>query len=131
MANAVYPKFKEALLKGDVDLDTATLAVALIDLADYTYNAAHDFYDDVSAAAVATVNLASVTTTNGLIDAADAVFTSVTGDVSEALILYINTGSAATSRLVAFFDTGVTGLPVTPNGANINITWNASGIVQL
>lgn len=132
MANAVYPKFKEALLKGDVDLDSATLAVVLVDLADYTYSSAHDFLDDVaSGGRVASVDLSSVTTTNGLIDAADAVFTAVSGDVSEALILYINTGSAATSRLVAFFDTGVTGLPVTPNGANINITWNASGIVQL
>jgi hypothetical protein len=33
--------------------------------------------------------------------------------------------------LFAFFDTGVTGFPVTPNGGNINITWHASGIVQL
>ena len=131
MANVIYPKFKEALLKGDVDLDTATLAVALIDTADYTYNSAHDFYNDAAAGKVATVYLTSVTITNGLIDAAYAIFTAVTGDVSEALVLYINTGNDATSQLVAYFDTGVTGLPVTPNGANINITWNASGIVQL
>lgn len=132
MANAVYPEFKEALLKGDVDLDTATLAIALVDLADYTYDAAHDFLDDVpSGARVAVVDLTGVTTANGLIDADNAVFPSVTGDVAEALILYINTGSAATSRLVAFIDTGVTRLPVTPNGTNINIAFNASGIVQL
>ena len=32
---------------------------------------------------------------------------------------------------MAFLDTSVTGLPVTPNGGNITVTWNASGIFQL
>lgn len=130
MANAVYPKFKEHLLKGDVDLDTATLSIALIDGADYTYSSTHETYatDVPTAAKVATVALSSVTTVNGLIDAADPAFTSVTGDPCEALILYVSSG---TTYLVAYFDTGVTGLPVTPNGGNINVTFNASGIVQL
>lgn len=133
MANALYPRFKEALLKGDIDLDTQTLAVALVDTADYTYNAAHQFLSDVAVGGrVALVDLTSVTvSTAGVVDAADATFTAVTGDVSEALVLYINTGNAATSRLVAYYDTGVTGLPVTPNGGDITITWNASGIFAL
>jgi len=58
-------------------------------------------------------------------------YTAVTGASIEALLIYIDTGSAATSRLVAYIDTGVTGLPVTPNGGDIVITWNASGIFQL
>ena len=32
---------------------------------------------------------------------------------------------------MANIDTGVTGLPVTPNGGDISITWNASGIFTL
>jgi hypothetical protein len=32
---------------------------------------------------------------------------------------------------VLFEDTSVTGLPVTPNGGNIVITWNASGIFTI
>lgn len=71
------------------------------------------------------------TYTNGLLDAADATFTTVTGDVSKAIVLWLDTGVESTSRLFAYIDTGVTGLPVTPNGGNINIIWNASGIVQL
>jgi hypothetical protein len=51
----------------------------------------------------------------------------VTGDVSEALILFIDTGTPGTSRLIGFYDAGVTGLPVTPNGGDINVTVNASG----
>jgi hypothetical protein len=29
--------------------------------------------------------------------------------------------------MAAFYDTGLTGMPVTPNGGNINVTVNASG----
>jgi hypothetical protein len=133
MANAIYPKFKEQALQAGVNLSSGDIKAVLVDLADYTYSAAHEFLSDVALAGrVATSpNLASKTFTNGLFDAADVSFTAVTGDQSEALILYIDTGTAGTSRLIAFFDTGVTGLPVTPNGGDINVTWNASGIFQL
>jgi hypothetical protein len=135
MANAIYPKYKEALLSSGANsaLSSGTVKVLLIDLADYTYSSSHQYLSDVAAAArVATgAALANKTVTNGLFDADDFSFTSVSGDQSEALILFIDTGTESTSRLVAFFDTGVGGLPVTPNGQNINITWNASGIFQL
>lgn len=133
MANAVYPKFKEALLDdlANIDVNDGTLKAALIDTADYTYSGAHDFWDDASAGVVGTPQtIANTTVTNGLLDGDDVTFTAVTGDSVEAIILYLDTGSAATSRLVAYIDTGVTGLPVTPNGGNIAITWDASGIVQ-
>lgn len=135
MANALYPKFKQALLQGDITggLDAVNVKAILVDLADYTYSAAHDFLDDVpSGARVATsANLASKTFTDGTMDAADFAFTAVTGDPSEALILYVDSGSEATSQLIAFYDTGVTGLPVTPNGGDINVTVNASGLFSL
>lgn len=135
MANAVYPKYKEALLTGstNISLTSGTVKAVLVDLADYTYSAAHDFYDDIpSGARVGTPQtIGSVTVTGGLFDGADITFPSVTGDQSEAIVIFIDTGSEATSRLVAILDTGVTGLPVTPNGGNIGITWNASGIFQL
>lgn len=133
MANVIYPKWKEAVLNGGTNVAlSGTVKVTLVDLADYTYSAAHDFIDDVPAGArVATATLGTKTYTNGLFDAADATFTTVTGDVSEALIFWIDTGVEGTSRLFAYIDTGVTGLPVTPNGGNINIIWNASGIFQL
>ena len=134
MANAVYPKYKELLLGTQTasSLTAGTVKVALIDTADYTYNAAHDFYDDVSAGVVGTPQtIGSVTVTNGLFDGADVTFSSVTGDPCEALVIYIDTaGAAGTDPLVAYIDTGVTGLPVTPNGGDITITWNASGIIQ-
>ena len=135
MANLLYPKFKDALLTGAANsvLSSGTVKAALIDLADYTYSAAHEFYSSVPGAAVVGTpqTLASKTTASGLFDAADCVFSAVTGDPCEAVLIYIDTGTGSTSRLVGLFDTGVTGLPVTPNGGDINLVWNASGIFQL
>jgi hypothetical protein len=71
--------------------------------------------------------LTSKTITNGVFDAADKTLTAVTGDPSEAIILYKHTGTESTSNLIVFID----GLSVTPNGGDIVIQWHASGIFAL
>lgn len=131
MASAIYPLFKQALLQGTYDLSTATVRAVLVDTGTYTYSAAHDFYNDLSGV-VGTESgaLASKTFTNGTFDAADITFTAVTGNTAEAIVLFVDTGNAATDALIAFIDSA-TGLPVTPNGGDINVTWNASGIFTL
>lgn len=133
MANALYPKWKQALLEftANNDLDGQTVKVALV-TAGYTYTSTDQYYSSVSASVVGTPQtIGSKTFTNGVFDGADVTFTSVTGSQVVSLVIYIDTGSAATSPLVAFIDTGVTNLPVTPNGGDILITWNASGIFAL
>lgn len=131
MANAVYPKFKEGLIQATSGTAlTGTLKAALVDTGTYTYNSAHDFYDDVSGVVGTPQTIGSKTYTNGLLDGADVTFTAVSGSTAEAIVLFLDTGTPATSRLVAYLDNGVTGLPVTPNGGDITITWNASGIIQ-
>lgn len=135
MANALYPLWKEQLLQftANNNLSAGTVKVALIDTGAYTYSAAHQFYSSASAAAVGTPQtLAGKTFTNGVFDSStNPTFTAVTGNSIEALIIYVDTGVAGTSPLVAYIDTSVTGLPVTPNGGDISITWNASGIFAL
>ncbi len=133
MANALYPKWKEQLLQftANNNLSAGTVKVALV-TAGYTYSAANQFYSSVSASVVGTPQtIGSKTFTNGVFDGDNVTFTAVTGSQVVSLVLYIDTGSAATSPLVAFLDTGVTNLPVTPNGGDITITWNASGIFAL
>lgn len=129
MASIVYPKFKESILQAGVNLSSADVKVTLVDTADYTYSAAHDFYDDVTAGGrVATSgNLANKTFTNGVFDADDVTITGVTGDVSEALVVWVDTGVEATSRLVAYIDTvsGGGALSFTPNGGNLTIQWDS------
>jgi len=132
MASAVYPIALKAFLDGDIDLLTDDIRAILVDVADYTYNAAHDFLDDVPAGARVKVSdaLASKTTTGGVFDAADKTLSAVTGDQSEAIIIYKHTGTDSTSNLIAYIDSG-SGLPFTPNGSDLTITWNASGIFSI
>jgi len=126
MANALYGLGREKFLNADIDWAADNIKVVLVDTNDYTVSInTHEFLSDVAAGArVATSsNLASKTSTLGVADAADVTFTAVTGDQSEALVIYKDTGSAATSPLIAYIDTA-TGLPVTPNGADITVTWD-------
>lgn len=134
MANAIYPKYKEAILGAatNTNLLTGTVKVALVDTGVYTYNAADQFLSSLTGVVGTAQTIgATKSVTNGLFDGGDVTFTSVTGNSVEALVIYVDTGTAGTSPLVAYIDTSVTGLPVTPNGGNITITWNASGIFQL
>jgi hypothetical protein len=132
MANAIYPKWKEAVIQAAANSGlNGTVKVALVDTSVYTYNAAHDFLDDVSGVIGTAQTLAGKTYANGYFDADDVVFTTVSGDSAEALLIYIDTGTPSTSRLVAYLDTGYTGLPVTPNGGNITVEWDAAGIFRL
>lgn len=139
MANAIYPKWKEALLQATANSalngsGATGVYCALIDTNDVSYNAAHEFYSSIAAGVVGTDQEIGATKsyTNGVFDGGDLTFPSVTGDPCEALIIYVkNAGANTTWRLVAYLDTGVTGLPVTPNGGDITVSWNASGIIGL
>jgi len=132
MANVVQSSAKKLFLDCDLDLLTDTIKVYLIDTADYTYSASHANLSDIpSAARVANATLASKTTTNGVFDAGDATFTAATGDISEALAIVKDTGTESTSPFITYIDTGVSGLPVTPNGSNILVQWHSSGIFGL
>lgn len=127
MATAIYGISRKKFLDGGINMLTDDIRVILIDTADYTVLIdTHDFLDDVPAGARVAVSgaLASKTTTLGVFDAADITFSSVTGDVSEALIIYQHTGTDATSELIAYIDSA-TGLPVTPNGGDITVTWDS------
>jgi hypothetical protein len=132
MANAIYPKYKEAVLTSAANSSLAgTLKATLVDTSAYTYSAAHEFLSSLAGIVGTAHILNSKSYTDGVFDAADVTFHAVTGNSVEAIVLYTDTGNANTSRLVAYLDTGFTGLPVTPNGGDITVTWNASGIFAL
>lgn len=136
--NIWYPKFAEALFTRPTNsnLVSDTINVVGVNLSGggttYTYNAAHDFLDDVpSGARIGTPQtLGSKTFADGVFDAADISFPSLSGDSIEALLLYVHTGSDATARLIALIR-NAQGLPLTPNGQNQPVAWNAGGILVL
>jgi hypothetical protein len=68
-------------------------------------SASGDNWDDFDAAVVGTPQtLTSPTVVAGVADAADATFTSVTGNSVEAFVIYKDTGTASTSRMAVFND---------------------------
>lgn len=131
MANGLYAKAKQAFLDKGHDLNTDDIRVVLSDAADYSQNlSTHDFLDDVPAGARVAVSstLGSPTITDGVFDTADFSWTLVSGDQSEQIIVYNHTGGADSARgLLVFYDTGITGMPVTPSGGDINGTVHSSG----
>lgn len=127
MANAMYAKGKQHILAGDVDLENDTIEAVFLDGADYTPNlATDDALDDIAGGAFVGTGtaLASKTVTDGVFDAADTTLTGVTGDQAEYILVYKDSGSAATSWLLALYDTA-TGLPFTPNGGDATIAWSS------
>lgn len=133
MANALYPKYKQLLLGAGLNLTSLDVKAILVDGSDYSYSAAHDFLDDVPGGAIVATsgNFANKTVALGVFDADDITFSSVSGDQSEILIIYRDSGSPATSELIAYLDTGITGIPVTPGGGDILVVWDAAGVFTL
>jgi hypothetical protein len=117
-----------------VDFNTDNMDLSLLDATDSgAITSANVDYDEVdTATVVATGNLAAVTITNGVVTVAGTTtFTAVTGDAADYLTLWKNSGAAATSPLVITWDSATTGLPVTPNGGDIVVTFGSSTVVTL
>lgn len=143
MANSFYNAFLNGILGAHatrVDLDADTIKMFLNDngaASGAPDAAADDFYDDTSAGLIGTaytlanktVGTVAVGVFDNTVDPAPA-FTAVSGATVEALIFFKDTGTPSTSNLICWFDTA-TGLPLTPNGGDVNVTFNASGIFKV
>jgi hypothetical protein len=132
MASVIYPAAKEQFLQGGIDLSSSTIRAVLIDTGTYTYSAAHDAYDDLSGI-VGTESdaIGNKTFTAGVFDGDNITFSSVTGNTAEAIVVFVDSGTASTDLLLAYIDSASAGLPATPNGGDITVTWNGSGIFAL
>lgn len=128
MANALYDKGRQSILEGAIAYLTDNIKLVLSNIAGghYTVNLATDqFLSSIAGGdRVATSgNFTTKTSTSGVADADDVVLSAVSGAACGAIAVYKDTGSAATSNLLAYIDTA-TGLPVTPNGGNITVQWD-------
>ena len=125
MANALYNKAREGFAKGQINWETDTIKAVLVDSGAYTYSAAHQFISDVpSGARISSIQtLSGKTATDGACDANDLTFPSVSGASIEVIVIFKDTGTEATSPVLAYIDSG-TGLPITPNSGDIIVTWD-------
>lgn len=138
MANARFDVYAENLTGHGahttrVDFANDDLRMLLIDTADDDPNIAtdEDLADITGAAIVATSpDLTGFANVNGLLSCDAFTFSTVTGDQSEEMVLYKHTGTPSTSILLVSYDTFASGMPVTPNGGDIDVT-DPSGLFQL
>lgn len=125
MASALFPSYKALILGAGLNLTSSLIKVALIKNT-YTYNSAHDFYDDVSANVAGTPQtLSGKTVTSGVFNnSAGHTFTAVTaGATVNALILYYDSTVAGTSSLIAYIDNAGT-MSIATNGGDITVAWD-------
>ena len=126
MANTLYDYCRQRFLEAQINWMTDTVKVILVSTSAYTpQTAVHQYLADipVSARIAGPVTLTAKATTGGAADAADCTFTSVLGATINAIVIYKDTGTEATSPLIAYIDTA-TGLPISPNGGDIIVTWD-------
>lgn len=131
MANALFNPGREGFLDGTIDWDTAVIKVALV--RGYTFDATDKFVSDLTGATlhVTSSALANKTKTDGIADADDVVFTAVTADANNHVVIVFQSSAvgggadvaATAQRLIAFYDTG-TNIPVVPNGGDATIAWD-------
>ena len=148
MAVGIHDNFRNAQLGVPanttltVDFDADDIDCALLDADDSgAITVATENYGQVDTADVVadradsadvpltTKTIGSVAT--GVFDADSVTFGSITGDAADYLTLYKYDATPANATLIATWDSDITGLAVTPNGGDITVTWNASGIIRI
>ena len=145
MASGLYANYKELCLGGGThalpDLNTDAIDVGIVSGADYTENlATHQDWSDTTYAldtcynSEPTVQLTAgnSTVTAGVWDNSDnQVFTAVAIDGVkdvDAIVHFLSSGVVTTDTLICFHDGFAA---VTPNGGDITVAYNASGIFAL
>jgi hypothetical protein len=124
MANRIYPKLKVRMATGiTINFITTTIRVVMIDGALYTYDDAHEFLSDIVLAALVGISLplaGKEMSELGAFSSNNARWEGITGNSVETAALFFDSGTPSSSRLIAFYDTGMTGLPVSPAGESFN-----------
>lgn len=147
--NVLYPSYRNSVVgktsdySTRVDADTDTLftlfednATAVVDTdifwAAYTAGEAPTFANRLVLTGVTAGTLVGGAAATGTVDAVDSVFTGAsaigaTATTYESLIVAKFITNAAASPLLSHYGSA-TGLPLTPNGADITVVWNSSGL---
>jgi len=125
MANVLYDPGREGILDRTIDMVSGDVRVMLVK-AGYVFDAADKFLDDTGANDNGrSASLESKTYTGGVFDAADTILNAVAAVASDALVIFLHTGSDATARLVAYIDEPASGLPFTPAaGQEVATAWD-------
>lgn len=139
MASSQYTLGLQKIVNGSIDLLNDNLKLIMVDTAAYAVNLDTDEFlsaipigDRIATSGnLAGKTITIDTSTNPdqvMFDANDGTFTAVTGDPTEAVVLIKDTGDAATSPLIAYYDGASVAL--TPNGNDVDFVISASGLMR-
>lgn len=135
MTARLYPSYAQSLLDSSApDLSSTNIKIAAFTTAGYTFSTAHNFADDLGTAVATTGNLASKTITDGTFDAANPSLGSPAGGSTiTRLVAYQDTGTPATSPLIAYIDEDASGaaISIATNGEAITLNLHALGLIGL
>jgi hypothetical protein len=135
MASILYNEGNQSIIDRDIDLVSDTLKAMLVN-STYTPDKDDQFIDAGGASDAVDARLSGTTdqtlgskvigkdTTSDFVyfDAADVVFTAVTtAQTAVAVVVYKDTGTPTTSKLIAYLD--ITDTPT--NGGDITVQWAA------
>jgi hypothetical protein len=135
VTNNLYNKAREGFVTGEIVWKSTGGSVIKASLVrGYTYSSTHKFVSEVLGAGgtiIATETLGSLTNTDGVLDAANAVFEGVpAGAPIPHCVIYqasAVTGGAdvptSQQRLIVCMDKG-SGLPILPNGQDVTGDWS-------
>lgn len=135
MASVLYDNGRQGFLDGSIVWKSGGSVLKCALVRGYTFSAAHQFYSDVTGAGgtltADSPAMAPAAVGAGVADAADVTFTAVTAGAPYTAIIVFQSSAVTggvdvartAQRLIAYIDTA-TGLPVTPNGQNITISWD-------
>jgi len=140
MATIVTDEVRDAQLGAPthsvIDFNGDTMTASLLDEDDSgAITTSTVDYDELDAAVVVAAQAMGSLTVGvvgvGIFDAADTVFSSVSGDDADWLAVWKDSTVAATSPVAIGFDSATTGIPVSPNGGDITVTWAGGGILAI
>jgi len=140
MANIFFNKAKAALLSGEINWASDTIKLSLMEDT-YTPNqASQDYWSQISSEECSGTGYTTKTLANkavteddannkSIADADDITWTGLNVGTVKGAVIWKDTGNPATSPLICWIDTG--GFPITTNGGDVTIQFNASGIFNL
>lgn len=147
MAAFIYNAAKKKILDGLLDFDTGGDDIRMLLLEAASDENPNDADIGVVLGRAGTTELATYTRAEGTLanestnrddagneaefDADDAVFTAVVAQNDIVAYIVYEFITDDDSSVPILFEDGATGLPLTPNGSNITIAWDAEGILKL
>ena len=149
MANSFYNRAAKEIADDTISLSSATLKAMLV-TSTYTFNRDHDFVDMGGASDPLDAELSGTGYVGGLggagrktlagkafseddandrgeLDVNDIVWTAINAGTAAAVIIIIEGGSDAASKLICYIDSG---FPVTTNGGDLTLQVNSEGLMH-